>query len=318
MHLPDGILDPTTCVCTGIVSAATVGYAVHRVRTELQSGAIPLIGMTASCVFAAQMVNFPIVGGTSGHLLGGVLAAALLGPWVGLITMSIVLLVQSLLFHDGGVTALGANILNMGIIGSLLGYSLYSAVQRRIGGRMGIIAGAALASWFAVQIGAILCSIELAGSGMFRLESTLTNMEYFHSIIGVGEMLITGLAVACISQVRPSLLDRPADTLMATKGIDGLVIAGAAIALFTSVGLSTVASTNPDGLEATIERLGFDMSSLSAVWSAPFADYQVPGLQSLAISTPAAGMIGIIAVTILSLSVMWLTMSRGNRYVKRL
>jgi cobalt/nickel transport system permease protein len=165
-----------------------LGYAIHRVGRTFADRRAPLMGVMAATLFAAQTMNFPIPSGTSGHLLGGILAAVMLGPWSGLVVLAVVLVVQSLLMTDGGITALGANVFNVGVIGSVVGYAIFEPIRRVIGGQKGTVVGAMLAAWFTVILGATACSIELAISGTYQsLAATLGVMLLFHSMIGLGE-----------------------------------------------------------------------------------------------------------------------------------
>jgi len=206
MHIPDGFLDAKTWVSLGVVSAAAVGWALKRSGEEMDEQSVPLMGVTAAFIFAAQLVNFPIVGGTSGHFLGGALAAILLGPSTGLLIMTTILIVQALLFGDGGLTALGANVFNMGIIGSVGGYFLYR-IARRLSGEGRATAPAFIAGWLSVVLAATACALELAISGTAPLPLVLPAMAGFHALIGIGEGLITVAALTLIAQVRPDLLE---------------------------------------------------------------------------------------------------------------
>jgi cobalt/nickel transport system permease protein len=164
------------------------------------------MGVMAAFVFAAQMLNFPVAGGTSGHLMGGVLAAALLGPWAGVVVINIVLAVQCVVFQDGGLTALGANIVNMGLIGSALGYGIYRTIRGTSPQRGRIIAATAVASWCSVVLASAACAVELALSGTSPLRVALPAMVAVHSLIGIGEALITCFVVSYILKVRPDLV----------------------------------------------------------------------------------------------------------------
>src|SRR4051794_9201005 len=193
MHIPDAILDPRVAMATSVLGAAGLFHALRVVERQLKERTTSLMGMMSAFVFAAQMVNFPVGPGVSGHLLGGVLAAVVLGPWAGAVVIVAVLIVQCFLFSDGGLTALGANFVNMGLIGSVGGYAIYAPLRRLIGGRRGILIAAMVAAWFAVLLAAGACSLELSASGhrqeFFR---TLSWMALVHAAIGLGEALITG------------------------------------------------------------------------------------------------------------------------------
>jgi cobalt/nickel transport system permease protein len=164
------------------------------------------MGVMSAFIFSAQMFNFPVIAGTSGHLLGGVLAAVLLGPNPAVICLSCVLIVQCLIFQDGGVTALGANILNMSIVGTLGGYSAYRSIRKFTRGQKGIIIGAAVAGWLSVVLSSAACAIELAVSGTAPFKITLFSMVGVHALIGAVEAIITGLIVGFVLKVRPDLV----------------------------------------------------------------------------------------------------------------
>jgi len=205
VHIPDGFLDAKTWISLGAVSAAAIGIAAKRSARDADERTIPLMGVTAAFIFAAQMLNFPIAGGTSGHFLGGVLAAVLLGPARGLLVMATILLVQALLFGDGGLTALGANIFNMGVVGAVGGYLIYRALQRLFAPRHPWFPAFA-AGWLSVVLAAAACAAELAFSGTARFGVVFPAMVGIHALIGLGEGAITAGALALIARVQPGLL----------------------------------------------------------------------------------------------------------------
>ena len=206
MHIPDGFLAMNTWLPAWVVSAGAIGYSIRLASKQLKERMVPLMGIMSAFIFAAQMLNFPVAGGTSGHLLGGVLAAVLLGPFTGAIVISVVLVAQCLIFQDGGLTALGANILNMGIVGTMGGYLVYSLISNSIGAKKGIMIGTFIAAWFSVVIASIACAIELAISGTVPIGKALPAMAGVHVIIGVGEAIITSLVVGFVLKVRPDLI----------------------------------------------------------------------------------------------------------------
>jgi cobalt/nickel transport system permease protein len=163
----------------------------------------------AAFVFAVQMLNVPVAGGTSGHVVGGVLIAVFVGPLAGSLVMASILAVQALFFQDGGITALGANILNMGLIGALLGYWLYFLISRMVGGKRGGMVGAGVAAWVAIVLASVACSLELAASGTFPLTVALPAMVGYHMVIGVVEAVVTVAVVGVVSRARPDLLELP-------------------------------------------------------------------------------------------------------------
>ena len=207
LHAPDGFFSVPVAALMWAIAVVVVAVSVRRVGDTFDERTVPLMGVTAAFIFAAQMINFPVVGGTSGHLLGAVLAAVLLGPWAGTLVMTSVIAVQSLLFQDGGLLAMGANIVNMGLIGTIGGYAIYRAVARVLGGEeRGRLPAAAIAAWSAVMLGAAATSLELAGSGTTTLAVVLPAMLGTHALIGIGEALITVGALALIARARPDLL----------------------------------------------------------------------------------------------------------------
>lgn len=208
MHIPDGFLDLKTALTTAIASTGGLGYAVKEVRKKLGDKHIPLLGVTSAFIFAAQMLNFPVAGGTSGHFLGGALAAILLGPWASLLIMNVVLVIQCLGFADGGLTALGANVFNMGIIGGVFTYyfifiPLKKALPKT---KRGFLTASAIAAWASVFIASIICSLELAISGTSPLNLALPAMAGVHALIGIGEAIVTVVVLAIVIQIRPDLI----------------------------------------------------------------------------------------------------------------
>ncbi|MBU1912713.1 MAG: energy-coupling factor ABC transporter permease [Candidatus Omnitrophica bacterium] len=206
MHIPDGFLSPSVWSLTWLFSAGGLSYCVKKVREILKDKMVPLMGVMAAFIFAAQMLNFPVAGGTSGHLLGGVLAAILLGPCAGAIVIACVLIVQCLIFQDGGLTALGANIFNMAFVGAVCGYFIYRILAKKIGGKKGIVFGAAIASWVSVVLASSVCALELALSGTSPLNIALPAMVGVHILIGIGEAIITCLVIGFVLKARPDLI----------------------------------------------------------------------------------------------------------------
>ena len=207
MHIPDGFLDPGVAAATAIVSAGAVGYALRRADRDLDDERVPLLGVTAAFVFAVQMLNFPVAGGTSGHLLGAGLAAILLGPWLACLVMAVVLTTQALVFADGGISALGANVLNMGVIGALtVGYLMVWSRHLAPRTRAGFLAVVAGGAWLAVMAGAGAAALELSASGTVPLATVLPAMLGVHARIGAGEAVITVAAVGAVLATRPDLV----------------------------------------------------------------------------------------------------------------
>jgi cobalt/nickel transport system permease protein len=207
MHIPDGFLTPEVAAACAVPAIGAVGYGLRRASRELDERRVPLLGVTAAFVFAAQMLNFPVAGGTSGHFLGAALAAILLGPWLASVVLAVVLVVQSFVFADGGVTALGANVLNMGVIGALVVGGLMVGAQRVLPPRRGaFLAVAGAGAWLAVMAGATATALELAISGTVPLGTVLPAMLGVHAVIGVGEAVITVAAVSAVMSTRPDVV----------------------------------------------------------------------------------------------------------------
>jgi cobalt/nickel transport system permease protein len=194
MHIPDGFLNAATLASTGAVSATGIGVAVRQVNHKLKEKQVPLMGVLAAFIFAAQMLNFPLAGGTSGHVLGAALAAILLGPWAATLIMACVLIAQSLIFQDGGLLALGANIFNMGIVAVFTSYFSYR-----------ILTAGFSAAWISVVLAAVAASLELAFSGASPLHIVLPAMVGVHALIGVGEGLVTAAALGLVLVARADL-----------------------------------------------------------------------------------------------------------------
>ena len=211
MHIPDGFLNLPVSLITWLVAIGTITLALKRVERDYQERTVPLMGVCAAFIFAAQMVNFPIPGGTSGHLLGGTLAGILLGPWAGTLVMSVVFIVQAVLFQDGGLTVLGANICNMGLIGTFGGYYLYKLLRTVCGQNSwrGMATATAVSAWTSTIAASLVTAWQIALSGTVPLPIATVAMLSWHIIIGVGEALITVATVSFIWQSRPSLLYDP-------------------------------------------------------------------------------------------------------------
>jgi cobalt/nickel transport system permease protein len=293
VHIPDGFLDARTAAATLGAAAAGIGYAARRARRHLPPRKVPLLGLTAAFVFTAQMINFPVVGGTSGHLLGGVLAAVLLGPSAALLALTSVLVVQCLLFADGGLLVIGANILNMGIVGAAGGYGIYRLVRFLAPGTRGRIMAAAFASWCSVVLAATACAAELSFSGTVPWNLAFPAMAGIHMLIGIGEGIITALVLAAIAATRPDLL-RPEEESSSGPRLVGVIACG--LVLVTGVSLlAPHASPWPDGLEKVAERLGF-LGKTAGPARAPMPGYAVPGVGSAALATALAGALGTVVM----------------------
>jgi cobalt/nickel transport system permease protein len=300
MHIPDAVLSPAVAFATGLVGAGGLTVCLWKLRTQLGERTPVLMGTMSAFVFAAQMVNFPLFPlPISGHLLGGVLSAVLLGPWAGAVVIAAVLIVQCLLFGDGGVTALGANFVNMGLVGAIGGYAIYASLRGLIRGQAGVLIGAMLAAWFSVILASGTFALELAASvGWSGFFNVLGWMALVHAGIGLGEALITGVVLRFLLLMRPDLVHEPKAAGGSSVGRLGrAALGGLAIALAVSVFLAPFASEYDDGLEWVGGKLGF-LKEGEPVLSAPIPDYQLalPGLRHVKAATAVAGVVGTLVV----------------------
>ncbi|MBI3172745.1 MAG: energy-coupling factor ABC transporter permease [Chloroflexi bacterium] len=295
MHIPDGFLSLVMSIIFWGITALTVGIAITKTNKTLGEKQVPLMGIMAAFIFAAQMLNFPVAGGTSGHFLGGALAAIVLGPWAGILVMTAVIALQGLLFQDGGLLVMGANIFNMGILTAVIGYGLYRGALNQ--NKTVRLAMAGIAAWLSTVTAALLVSFQLWLSGTSQLQIVVPAMLGVHVLIGLGEAVVTVAALAFILQTRPDLLDSKA---VAEKGGRGWVVVGV-IASLAAVLLSPLASASPDGLE----RVAKDMGFLHLGQAAPYKllpDYTIPFLGQTALSTIVAGAVG--ALVLLGLMIV--------------
>ena len=324
MHVPDGFVSGSLNLIAGAASAAVVGVCAWRASREAQRrpATVPLLATTAAFVFAAQMLNFPIGGGTSGHFLGAAAATALLGPSSACLVMTIVLAIQCLGFADGGLTALGTNVLNMGVIGCFGSYVIMRGMRFLLpGGRGGFLSAVAVASWASIVLAAAACALELALSGTSPLGLVLLAMVGTHAIIGIGEALITVAVLSAVMAARPDVL--PAWAGIGEVAAAGarkkktwtLVVAGLAVALVLAAFASPFASSSPDGLEKVAEKEGFiESAENKEVWKhSPMPDYAVPGAGSEAVSTGLAGLVGTAAIFAVGFGVIRLLGGRPHR-----
>jgi cobalt/nickel transport system permease protein len=209
MHIPDGFIDAPTSVAAGAVAVGVLGVSLRKSGEMMEDKEAPLAGLVAAFIFAVQMLNFPVAGGTSGHLLGGLLAAVLVGPWIGALCVSVVLVVQALLFADGGLSALGLNIMNMAIVGAFVGYGIFLLARRLLPTtRGGIVTAAAAAALVSVVLASVAFTLEYAvgGAGGASVGRVAAATVGVHVLIGIGEALITALTVSAVLAVRPDLV----------------------------------------------------------------------------------------------------------------
>ena len=313
MHLPDGFLDARTAAVGWLLATGSIALACRRVRVAIKPRQVPLLGLAAAAIFAAQTLNFPIVAGTSGHLLGGVLVAVMLGPSAAMLVMTSVLIVQCLLFADGGVLALGANVFNMGVVSIAVGYAVYHLVRRFARGTRGMLMAAAFASWCSVVCAAFACSLELAASGAVALRHVLPAMLGVHMLIGVGEAVIVSTVLLAIMRTRPDLVECEIPSRAAT-GYGSAVAYGVLIVVGIALFAAPFASSLPDGLDRVAHDLGFaSKASESSIIRSPIPDYRMPGIYSPVMATGLACATG----TLLMFAMSWVLARALVRPMKR-
>ncbi|PRH80968.1 cobalt ABC transporter permease [Streptomyces solincola] len=331
MHVPDGFINAPVSVAAGVVAAGAVAVALRGARRELGGTshaarhggerAAPLAGLVAAFVFAVQMLNFPVAAGTSGHLLGGALAAILVGPYTGVLVVSVVLLMQAVLFADGGLTALGVNILLMGVVTVVVAYALFRALVKVLPRRRSSVTAASfLAALVSVPAAAAAFTLlyAIGGTTDVPVGTVLAAMVGVHVLIGVGEAVITAATVGAVLAVRPDLVygargltaplklrvggelvDAPAPAPQpapvrpprSTRTVWGV---GAATAVVLAAFVSFYASTSPDGLERVAADQGIDREVRDhGLAGSPLADYGVAGIDDPRLSVGLAGAIGV-------------------------
>jgi cobalt/nickel transport system permease protein len=285
LHIPDGFLNLVISLIFWALTVASVSVAISKTNKALGEKQVPLMGIMAAFIFAAQMLNFPVAGGTSGHFLGGALAAIVLGPWAGILVLTAVIALQALLFQDGGLLVMGANIFNMGILTAMIGFGLYRSVLNA--NKTTRMAVAGLAAWLSTMASALITALQLWLSGTSTLQIVIPSMLGVHALIGIGEAIITVAALGFILQARPDLLESKS---MAEKGGKGWIYAGVVISIL-AVLISPFASGDPDGLERVAEDIGFLDRGIDAPYQI-LPDYTVPFLGETALSTVVAGIVG--------------------------
>src|SRR5512143_780697 len=274
MHVPDGFLSAGVAAGTWAAGAATLGWALRAERSDPERVPAGTLGALSGFVFAAQLVNVPILPGTSGHLVGAMLAAALVGPWRGLVVMAVVLAVQALLFQDGGVTAYGTNLLAMGGAGGLGGFAVASLVDRLVPGARGRVAGPVAGAFVGTLVGAAFIATALAVSGLYPAATVLPLMLSLHVPIALLEAALTGAILGTVLRWRPDLV-RGLQATGLSPSRSAPVLGALVVALAVAAFVAPFASPLPDGLESVAERLGF-AGAARALWPAPAPDYALP------------------------------------------
>jgi cobalt/nickel transport system permease protein len=290
VHVPDGFLSAGVAASTWAGAGASLAGALAAERREPRAVPAGTLGALAAFIFAAQMVNVPVAPGTSGHLVGATLAALLVGPWRALVVMAVVLAIQALLFQDGGITSFGANLLDMGVAGTLVGYTVAALATRVLRGMRGILVGGVLGAFAATLSAAALTALWLSMSGLYPLRVLLPFMLVTHVAIGLLEAALTGGILLTILRWRPDMVQglpaAPAERRPAALAI-GLLGIALAVASF----VAPYASALPDGLDRAAEVLGF-AGKARANWPAPLA--------SLSLAPAVAGVIGTLSVAALA------------------
>ncbi|MFB6837067.1 energy-coupling factor ABC transporter permease [Streptomyces sp. NPDC056361] len=337
MHVPDGFINAPVSAAAGVVAAGAVAVSLRGARRELDERTAPLAGLVAAFIFAVQMLNFPVAAGTSGHLLGGALAAILVGPWTGVLCIAVVLLMQGILFADGGLTALGVNITVMGVVTVVVAYALFRGLVLVLPRtRRSVTAASFVAALVSVPAAAAVFTLVYAIGGTTDVPVTkvLTAMVGVHTLIGIGEAVITMLTVGAVVAVRPDLvygargLTAPLKLRVDGELVDAapappaatpagspkkLWIGGLVTALVLAGFVSFYASASPDGLEKVAADKGIDRNVEDhAAAGSPLADYGVKGVEAPRLSGGLAGVIGVGATLAVGTGAFWVVRRRRS------
>ncbi|HKZ24547.1 MAG TPA: energy-coupling factor ABC transporter permease [Acidimicrobiia bacterium] len=315
MHIPDGFINGTTSLGGGLVAAGSLGVALRQSKASLRHKQIPLAGLAAAFVFAVQMLNFPVAAGFSGHLLGGALVAILLGPAMGAVVVSVVIVVQALLFADGGVSAIGLNVLNMAVLTALVGWAAFRLLVRvRRATRTAWVGAALISGMVSVIVSATGFVLEYAFGGTVDvdLHAVFVAMVGTHALIGIGEGLITAVALGAVWSVRPDLVLATADLrpeerpsmLLTRRSVGWFVAAGLLVTVLLVLVVAPLASSLPDALNRVAIDQGFAGAERANPVDSPVAGYGVEGLEGDLWSTALAGAVGVAATFLLGLLVL--------------
>ncbi|MFF9087263.1 energy-coupling factor ABC transporter permease [Streptomyces sp. NPDC014991] len=330
MHVPDGFIDAPTSAVTAVVAAGALAVSLRGARRELDERTAPLAGLVAAFIFAVQMLNFPVAGGTSGHLLGGALAAILVGPYTAVLCVSVVLLMQGVLFADGGLTALGVNITDMAIVTTVVSYAVFrgllAVLPRK---RRSVTVASFVAALVSVPAAAVAFTLIYAVGGTtdVSLGKVATAMIGVHVLIGIGEAVITALTVGAVIAVRPDLVHgarglhqrlrlrvdgvlvdapAPAAPVAARTSRRTLWVTGLVTSLVLAGFVSFYASASPDGLEKVAHDKGIDAKAEKhAASGSPLADYGVKDVKDARLSGGLAGVIGVGVTVVAGSAVFW-------------
>ena len=306
MHLPDGFLSFPVSIFFWLVSILVLGYALKRVRLDLGERQVPMMGVLAAAIFAGQLLNFTIAGGTSGHLIGAALVTILLGPWAAMVVLTCVISVQALIFQDGGLLVLGTNIFNMAIVGVTVSYMVFRSVRGLVGVRsVGIYASGFAAAWTSVEVAALATALELAISGTSPANIAIPAMGGIHALIGIGEGLITVGALGFIHASRRDLL---LSGESGSKRGNLVWVAGLLLALLLAIA-SPLASKRPDGLMRVAIQYGFMNSAQNPMYSL-IPHYLFPGVPDKTLATILAAIVGTLVVFGVAI---WVAYSRRRK-----
>ena len=309
MHIPDGFLSVAVALILWVVAIVVVGYALKRVNADVGERQVPLMGVLAACIFAGQMLSFSVTGGTSGHLMGAAIATILLGPWAAILVQACVVGVQALIFQDGGLLVLGANIVNMGVIGVTVAYFVHRTLSKLLSKWSGgVFVSGFLSGWLSIVVASLACALQLALSGASPANIAVPAMAGIHAVIGSGEGLITAGALVFLKAARRDLLESQQGQFAGSKvvWIGGLVIA-VALAI-----LSPLASAHPDGLEWVAEESGFLGLAREPLYEI-IPDYVVPGISNESLATILAGVVGALIVLAAVVGVAYARADRSRR-----
>ncbi|MFG3406596.1 energy-coupling factor ABC transporter permease [Streptomyces sp. NPDC048142] len=339
MHVPDGFIDAPVSVAAGVVAAGAVAVSLRGARRELDERTAPLAGLVAAFIFAVQMLNFPVAAGTSGHLMGGALAAILVGPYTGVLCVAVVLLMQGVFFADGGLTALGVNITVMGVVTVVVAYGLFRLLTGVLPGtRRSATVSAFVAALVSVPAAAAAFTLLywIGGTTDVPIGKVFTAMVGVHVLIGIGEAVITALTVGAVLAVRPDLVhgvsglaaplklrvdgelvDAPAATRepepVAARSTRGFWVTGLVSAFLLAGVVSFYASANPDGLERVAADQGIDEKAEEhGAAGSPLADYGVGDISDARLSGGLAGVIGVSATVVVGTGVFWVVRRRED------
>jgi cobalt/nickel transport system permease protein len=306
LHIPDGFLSLLVSLIAWVISITLVGYALRRVGQDLDERQVPMMGVLAAAIFAGQMLNFAVAGGTSGHLMGAALATILMGPWAAILIMTSVVSIQALIFQDGGLLVLGANIFNMAVVGVAVSYMVYQTILKIAGNtRKGVLIGGFSAAWLSIVLAALSVALQLAASGTSPATLAIPAMVSVHALIGVGEGLITVGALIFLMSARPDLIQLEKTSLAGGRLV---WVIGFLLAVVLVIA-APLASTRPDGLEWVAMQGGF-IDKVQAPLYQIIPDYLLPGVANETIATIAAGFLGIVIVFVVGIGMAY---TRRNR-----